>query len=128
MLQRIFVFFFLLLIRFYQGAISPFLPPACRYTPTCSEYAKEALLKHGLIKGMRLTIKRVSSCHPWGGSGHDPVPWYWGNSIALFLLYYSNFILNYFWQLITEKKVIFFSKNFLLKKYNRLEAVLAVLL
>jgi putative membrane protein insertion efficiency factor len=74
MLQRIFVFFFLVLIRIYQGLISPFLPPACRYTPTCSEYAKQALQKHGLIEGLRLTLKRISSCHPWGGSGHDPVP------------------------------------------------------
>jgi len=74
MIQRIFVFFFLLLIRIYQGMISPFLPNACRYTPTCSTYAKEALQKHGLVKGLQLTVKRISSCHPWGGSGHDPVP------------------------------------------------------
>jgi putative membrane protein insertion efficiency factor len=74
MIQRIFVFFFLLLIRIYQGMISPFLPNACRYTPTCSTYAKEALQKHGLVKGLQLTVKRIASCHPWGGSGHDPVP------------------------------------------------------
>jgi putative membrane protein insertion efficiency factor len=74
MIQRIFVFFFLILIRIYQGMISPFLPNSCRYTPTCSSYAKEALQKHGLFEGLRLTIKRIASCHPWGGSGHDPVP------------------------------------------------------
>jgi putative membrane protein insertion efficiency factor len=74
MLQRIVVFFFLVLIRIYQGMISPFLPNSCRYTPTCSTYAKEALQKHGLWEGLRLTVKRIFSCHPWGGSGHDPVP------------------------------------------------------
>lgn len=66
--------FFILLIRFYQGAISPYLPPSCRYTPTCSHYGIEALKKHGPIKGLWLTIKRLSRCHPWGGSGYDPVP------------------------------------------------------
>lgn len=62
------------IIRFYQLAISPFLPPSCRYTPTCSQYGIEALKKHGPIKGGWLTIKRIASCHPWGGSGYDPVP------------------------------------------------------
>ena len=61
-------------IRFYKYAISPHLPAACRYTPTCSQYAIEALRKHGPIKGIYLTIKRLSRCHPWGGSGYDPVP------------------------------------------------------
>jgi putative membrane protein insertion efficiency factor len=74
MITRILVFFFLLLIRLYQGMISPFLPNSCRYSPTCSEYAKQAFIKHGLVAGFRLTINRVSRCHPWGGSGHDPVP------------------------------------------------------
>jgi len=74
MLARIVVFFFQVLIRIYQGMISPFLPNSCRYSPTCSEYAKQALKKHGLIKGLRLTLRRIGSCHPWGGSGHDPVP------------------------------------------------------
>jgi len=50
------------------------LPMACRYTPTCSNYAVEALQKHGILKGSWLAIKRISSCHPWGGHGHDPVP------------------------------------------------------
>ena len=64
----------LLPIWFYQKAISPYTPPSCRFTPTCSEYARQALLKHGLIKGLWLAIKRISRCHPWGGSGYDPVP------------------------------------------------------
>jgi len=66
--------FFILLIRFYQEAISPYLPPSCRYSPTCSAYGVEAIKKHGPFKGGWLTLKRVSSCHPWGGSGYDPVP------------------------------------------------------
>ncbi|MDE3144052.1 MAG: membrane protein insertion efficiency factor YidD [Bacteroidota bacterium] len=65
---------FILLIKFYQYVISPSLGPKCRYTPTCSQYAIEALKKYGLFKGGWLAIKRISSCHPWGGHGHDPVP------------------------------------------------------
>lgn len=65
---------FIALIRFYQGAISPFFPPSCRYTPTCSQYGVEAMQKHGPFKGGWLTLKRIASCHPWGGSGYDPVP------------------------------------------------------
>ncbi len=61
-------------IRFYQYAISPYLPPSCRYTPSCSSYGVEALKKHGPFKGGWLTIKRIASCNPWGGSGYDPVP------------------------------------------------------
>lgn len=61
-------------IRFYQGAISPMLPASCRFTPSCSQYAVEALRKHGPIRGSLLTAKRLSRCHPWGGSGYDPVP------------------------------------------------------
>lgn len=64
----------LLPIWIYQKAISPYAPPSCRFTPTCSEYARQALLKHGPIKGLWLAIKRISRCHPWGGSGYDPVP------------------------------------------------------
>lgn len=63
-----------LLIRFYQMFISPVLPPSCRYTPTCSAYTLEALKKYGLLKGGYLGLKRILSCHPWGGSGYDPVP------------------------------------------------------
>lgn len=66
--------FFLLLVRFYQLAISPMIPPRCRYVPTCSQYAIEALHKHGACKGGYLAIKRICRCHPWGGSGYDPVP------------------------------------------------------
>lgn len=66
---------FIWLIRIYQWSISPLLGAnKCRYTPTCSQYGVEALQKHGLIKGGYLTIKRILSCHPWGGHGHDPVP------------------------------------------------------
>lgn len=61
-------------IRFYQLAISPYLPAACRYTPTCSHYAVEAIQKHGVWRGTRLAARRIASCHPWGGSGYDPVP------------------------------------------------------
>lgn len=64
----------LLPIVFYQKCISPFTPPSCRFTPTCSEYAKEALRKHGALKGFLLATKRLLRCHPWGGSGYDPVP------------------------------------------------------
>lgn len=74
MLKKISVLPFLLLIRLYQGLISPLLGPSCRFTPTCSQYAKEALKKYGLFKGIHLTLIRLSSCHPWGKSGHDPVP------------------------------------------------------
>ena len=65
---------FILLIRFYQLVISPLLGPKCRYTPTCSSYALQAFKKHGVGKGFLLSLKRISRCHPWGGSGHDPVP------------------------------------------------------
>lgn len=61
-------------IHFYRYSISPLFPPSCRFTPTCSQYALEALKKHGPIKGLILTIKRILRCHPWGGSGYDPVP------------------------------------------------------
>ena len=64
----------LLPIYFYKYSISPMLPPSCRYVPTCSEYAIEALKKYGPIKGVWLAIKRLSRCHPWGGHGYDPVP------------------------------------------------------
>ena len=61
-------------IVFYQRCISPFTPASCRFTPTCSEYAKQALRKHGPIKGLGLAIWRILRCNPWGGSGYDPVP------------------------------------------------------
>lgn len=62
------------LIRFYQLAISPWLAPRCRFAPTCSSYAIEAVHKHGPLKGGWLAVRRVCRCHPWGGSGYDPVP------------------------------------------------------
>ena len=65
---------FIWIVRFYQAAISPYTPSACRFTPTCSHYAIEALQKHGLFSGGFLAIKRIFSCHPWGKSGYDPVP------------------------------------------------------
>jgi len=65
---------FIFLIRIYQWGISPLIGNKCRYTPTCSQYGVEALQKHGIFKGGYLTIKRILSCNPWGGHGHDPVP------------------------------------------------------
>ncbi len=62
------------LIRLYQWTLSPFLGQQCRFTPTCSHYAIEALKTHGAVKGLLLTVKRVSRCHPWQVGGHDPVP------------------------------------------------------
>ncbi len=64
----------ILLIKIYQYTLSPFIGRNCRYTPTCSNYGIEAIRKYGAIKGGWLTIKRVASCNPWGGSGYDPVP------------------------------------------------------
>jgi putative membrane protein insertion efficiency factor len=58
----------------YRYLLSPLLGPRCRYLPTCSEYALEAISRHGPLKGGWLTLKRICRCHPWGGSGHDPVP------------------------------------------------------
>ncbi len=73
-MKKILTKFMILLIRIYQYTISPYFPASCRYTPTCSAYGVEALKKHGPFKGLWLIIKRFSSCHPWGGSGFDPVP------------------------------------------------------
>ena len=64
----------ILLIKIYQKAVSPWTPATCRYNPTCSSYSIDAFQKHGLWKGFVLSIKRIGSCHPWGGSGYDPVP------------------------------------------------------
>ena len=61
-------------VLLYRAAISPLLPPSCRFTPTCSAYALEALRRHGALKGTWLTPTRLARCHPWGGSGYDPVP------------------------------------------------------
>lgn len=62
------------LIKVYQWTLSPLIGKSCRYTPTCSNYGLEAIRKHGPFKGGWLTLKRVLSCNPWGGSGYDPVP------------------------------------------------------
>jgi len=61
------------LIKVYQWVVSPWLGPKCRFTPSCSRYAIEALRKYGIIRGGWMAIRRISRCHPWGGSGHDPV-------------------------------------------------------
>lgn len=72
--KRIIGFFFIILIKIYQYFISPITGVSCRYTPTCSQYGVEAIKKYGAFKGGWLTIKRIASCNPWGGHGHDPVP------------------------------------------------------
>ena len=58
----------------YQLLVSPLLPPSCRYLPSCSDYAIEALARHGALRGSGLALRRLCRCHPWGGSGYDPVP------------------------------------------------------
>ncbi len=73
-MKKILIFPFVFLIKIYQYLISPLTPATCRYTPTCSTYTLEALKKHGLGKGGRYALKRIFSCHPWGGDGYDPVP------------------------------------------------------
>lgn len=73
-MQKIVSDVLLLLLRLYKILLSPLLGPACRYVPSCSEYAAEAIKKHGPLKGFWLALKRLLSCHPWGGSGYDPVP------------------------------------------------------
>ncbi len=62
------------LINWYQHALSPYMPGTCRYSPTCSHYAQEAIMKRGLVRGLWLTAQRLGRCHPWGGHGYDPVP------------------------------------------------------
>ena len=73
-LRNLLVWLLLLPIYFYRNCISPLTPPSCRFTPTCSQYAIEALKKHGPLRRLYLTIRRLLRCHPWGGSGYDPVP------------------------------------------------------
>jgi len=64
----------IVLLRGYKFLVSPLLGPRCRHLPTCSEYAEEAITKHGLARGGWLSLKRIGRCHPWGSSGYDPVP------------------------------------------------------
>lgn len=73
-MQTIFKYVLIILIKGYRLILSPILGPSCRFQPTCSSYALEALEKHGLIRGTWLTIKRLAKCHPWGDYGIDPVP------------------------------------------------------
>lgn len=80
-LRLVFSYLFILLFRIYQMTISPLLPNSCRYTPTCSHYAIEALKTHGVVKGLILGVARILRCNPWGGHGYDPVP---GKDISLF--------------------------------------------
>ncbi|MFL2629104.1 MAG: membrane protein insertion efficiency factor YidD [Flavobacteriaceae bacterium] len=74
MLKKILIFPFIFIIKVYQKFISPVLLPSCRFSPTCSQYSIEALNKHGFLKGLWLSLKRILKCHPFGGSGYDPVP------------------------------------------------------
>lgn len=73
-LKKILGFPLILLVKIYQYIISPIFPATCRYTPTCSHYMIEAINVWGPLKGTYLGLKRIGSCHPWGGQGHDPVP------------------------------------------------------
>ena len=73
-MKNIFIYPFLIIIKIYQTLISPLLPSTCRFSPTCSEYSKQSLIKYGLIKGSILSVKRILKCNPWGGNGYDPVP------------------------------------------------------
>ncbi|MBR5834157.1 MAG: membrane protein insertion efficiency factor YidD [Bacteroidales bacterium] len=73
-IKKIAIFPLVLLVRFYQVCISPLKPSCCRFTPTCSAYALQALRKHGPFKGTYLAVRRILRCHPWGGHGYDPVP------------------------------------------------------
>jgi putative membrane protein insertion efficiency factor len=73
-LGRLLAWPLLLLVRIYRYAVSPFLGANCRYEPSCSAYAIEALQRYGAFQGTKLAAKRIARCHPWGGSGYDPVP------------------------------------------------------
>ncbi len=74
MFKKISIFPFIFIIKIYQKLISPILLPSCRFNPTCSQYSIQSLNKYGLLKGIWLSFKRISKCHPFGSSGHDPVP------------------------------------------------------
>ena len=72
--QKVAILVLQALIRVYQLLLSPVLPPSCRYLPSCSDYAVEAIGRHGALLGVGLAARRLARCHPWGGSGYDPVP------------------------------------------------------
>lgn len=74
LINRLLAWLLTLPVIFYRRCISPMKPPTCRFTPTCSEYAIQALRKHGPFRGAWLAVRRILRCHPWGGSGYDPVP------------------------------------------------------
>ncbi len=74
MLNRWLSYILTALVQFYKRYISPLTPASCRYQPTCSSYMLEAIQVHGALKGFWLGLKRILKCHPWGGSGYDPVP------------------------------------------------------
>jgi hypothetical protein len=74
LVRQLFSGILILLVKIYQYTLGPILPNACRYAPTCSQYAIGAIKKHGPLKGGWLAAKRIGKCHPWGGSGYDPVP------------------------------------------------------
>lgn len=73
-IKKIIRFPFIVLIRFYQYVISPIFPANCRYNPTCSQYSVDAIKEWGVLRGGWMALKRIGSCHPWGGFGDDPVP------------------------------------------------------
>ncbi|MEG0601490.1 MAG: membrane protein insertion efficiency factor YidD [Mucinivorans sp.] len=72
MIRRVLIFPFIVLVRFYQLCISPIFPSSCRFTPTCSSYALDALRKYGLVRGLAKSVWRIMRCNPWGGHGSDP--------------------------------------------------------
>ncbi len=74
MIRKVMIGLCLIPVWLYRVCVSPFKPPCCRFTPTCSRYVRDAFLLHGVIKGAMLSIRRLVRCNPWGGSGYDPVP------------------------------------------------------
>jgi len=73
-MRPVFVWLLIRAIRLYRLTLSPWIGQGCRFTPTCSAFAEEAIERHGAVRGSGLAIRRLASCHPWGGSGYDPVP------------------------------------------------------
>jgi putative membrane protein insertion efficiency factor len=73
-MSKLINFIFILPIKMYQRLLSPLIGPSCRFNPTCSHYAIQAITKYGALKGLYLALKRITRCHPWGESGNDPVP------------------------------------------------------